>query len=288
MTRVLADPKVVLDGFRFPEGSRWHGGQLWWSDMHTGQVFTLRPEASDATEVLKLTDDQSSGLGWLPDGSMLVSGMLKRKVWRLSPGGDLSLHADLSALTAYPINDMLVDSSGRAYLGGFGYDLYGGGERHEASVYLIEPTGHVTVAVQDMSFPNGTVVLPGGRTMVIAESFARRLTAFDITEQGRLTSRRTWAELPPDGGPDGICVDVQGGIWVASPGGSQFFRVEEGGSVTDRVDVPGRMAVDCVLGGADGTTLYLLTSDSTAPTDTVGTRAGRIEAVNVPVPGAVS
>lgn len=288
MTTTREEPVVIVDGQRFPEGSRWHDGALWWSDMHTGQVFRLAEGSREPEEVLALEGDQSSGLGWLPDGSLLVSAMLERKVWRQWPDGRLSVHADLSGLTPYPVNDMLVDASGCAYLGSFGFDLYGGASRSEANLYLIQPSGQVTVAAGQMRFPNGTVIIPGSRTLVVGESFGRELTAFDIAGDGQLSARRVWAGLPEGTGPDGICVDTAGGIWVASPGSSEFFRVERGGRVTAGLKVPGRLAVDCVLGGASGTTLYLLTSNSSAPAQTVDARAGRIETVTVDIPGPVS
>lgn len=279
----MPEPTLIFSDLRFPEGARWHDGQLWFSDMHTGQVFSSHPAARTLEEVT-VVDDQPSGLGWLPDGSLLISCMTDRVVRRLGTDGVLRDFADVSRLTSAPINDLVTTSDGRTFLGGFGYDLYADAPQRPGPVFAIDVDGGVEVADDDMVFPNGSVVLPGTATLVVAETWAARLTAFDIDPDGRLVDKRVWASLPPGSTPDGICVDAQGAVWVSSIGTSQFFRVEAGGRVTRTIDVDGRCATDCVLGGPDGTTLFLLTSNSWQPSETT-VRAGRIEAVEVDVPG---
>lgn len=279
----MSDPSLIFSDLRFPEGARWHDGQLWFSDMHTGQVFRADPAARTLEEVV-VVDDQPSGLGWLPDGSMLISCMLDRVVRRLHPDGTLDDFADLSGLTAAPINDLVTDSAGRTFVGGFGYDLYADAPMRPGPVVRLDPDGRATVVEDDMVFPNGSVILPGTSTLVVAETWAARLTAFEIDADGSLSDKRVWAELPEGSTPDGLCVDAERGVWVSSIVTSTFMRVEEGGRVTRTVDVGTRCATDCVLGGPDGRTLYLLTANSWQPGETTG-REGRIESVRVDVPG---
>ena len=278
----MPEPSVIFSDLRFPEGARWHEGQLWFSDMHTGQVFTSDPAGRTLREVV-VVDDQPSGLGWLPDGSLLISCMLARKVRRLEAGGTLTTFADVSMHTSWPINDLVTSTDGRTFLGGFGYDLYGGSPQRPGPIFSIGPDGAVTSVETDMTFPNGSVILPGTSTLVVAETWGARLTAFDIDADGSLTHKRVWAELPSGSTPDGICVDAANAIWVSSIATSQFLRVTAGGTVTDTLSVVGRCATDCVLGGADGRTLFLLTSNSWQPAETV-VREGRVEAVRVDVP----
>lgn len=278
----MSEPSLIFSDLRFPEGARWHDDQLWFSDMHTGQVFRADP-ARRRLEEVAVVDDQPSGLGWLPDGSLLVSCMIDRKLRRLDPSGSLTEHADLSSLTVAPINDLVTDGHGRTFLGGFGYDLYADAPQRPGPIMRVDPDGSAVVVDDDMVFPNGAVILPGGSTLVVAETWAARLTAFDIDEDGSLRNKRVWAELPAGSTPDGICADAAGAVWVSSIATSQFLRVESGGRVTRTIEVPGRCATDCILGGPDGTTLFLLTSNSWQPTETT-TRQGRIEAVEVDVP----
>ena len=279
----MSEPSLIFSDLRFPEGARWHGNQLWFSDMHTGQVFRSKPAARTLEEVV-VVDDQPSGLGWLPDGSLLISCMLGRVVRRLDARGRLSVFADVSKYTDSPVNDLVTSPDGRTFLGGFGYDLYAGAPQRPGPIFSIAEDGKAAVVERDMTFPNGSVILPGTRTLVVAETWGARLTAFDITDDGGLASKRVWAELPPGSTPDGICVDAAGAVWVSSIVTSQFLRVEAGGRVTDTISVDGRCATDCVLGGADGTTLYLLTANSWQPNETTS-RQGRVEAVEVDVPG---
>jgi sugar lactone lactonase YvrE len=276
-------PSLIFSDLRFPEGARWHEDRLWFSDMHTGQVFKSNPAARTLEEVA-VVDDQPSGLGWLPDGSLLVSCMLSRRVRRVAADGSTNDFADLSGLTDAPINDLVTTPSGTTFLGGFGYDLYADAPQRPGPVFRIDPDGTPTVVEDDMVFPNGSVILPGTSTLVVAETWAARLTAFDVDDGGGLVGKRVWAELPEGSTPDGICVDAAGAVWVSSIATSRFYRVEQGGRITQTIAVGGRCATDCVLGGPGGTTLFLLTSNSWQPTETAG-REGRIEAVEVEVPG---
>ncbi len=286
MRITLDSASDVVTGIRFPEGNRWHDGRLWYSDMHTGEVFSIDP-ASDAGPRLEATvDGQSSGLGWLADGRLIVSSMESRTVVAVEHDGTTSVFADLSAVESSLVNDLVVDDvTGRTYIGAFGYDLYGGEELRPGPLYVIEQDGSVRLAANGLVFPNSANVLPGTRTLVVSETWAHRLTAFDIAPDGSLSGRRQWAALPDGVTPDGSTVDAEGAIWVCSVDTGEFLRVLEGGEVTDRIDAPGRCAIDCALGGPDGRTLYLATADSYDPATTARTRAGRISAVRVGVPG---
>jgi sugar lactone lactonase YvrE len=275
----VPEPSVIFSDLRFPEGARWHDDQLWFSDMHTGQVFRSDPAARRLQEVV-VVDDQPSGLGWLPDDSLLISCMLGRKVSRFDADTGLSVFADVSSLTDAPVNDLVTDDVGRTFLGGFGYDLYGDAPQQPGPIFRIDSDGTPTLVENDMVFPNGSVFLPGTSTLVVAETWAARPTAFEVDDAGALVDKRVWAELPSGSTPDGICVDAAGGVWVSSITTSQFLRVEAGGRVTQTITVGDRCATDCVLGGPDETTLFLLTSNSWQPSETTS-RAGRIEAVEV-------
>ncbi|PZE68750.1 gluconolactonase [Curtobacterium sp. MCBD17_021] len=276
----------VVTGIRFPEGNRWYRGRLWYSDMHTGEVFSIDPGTEDGPRLETTVDGQSSGLGWLPDGRLVVSAMESRTVVAVDAAGTTSVFADLSATEPSLLNDLVVDpESGRTYIGAFGYDLYGGEELRPGPLYVIDPDGSSRLAADGLVFPNSANVLPGTRTLVVSETWGGRLTAFDIEPDGSLTGRREWAALPDGVTPDGSTVDSEGAIWVCSVDTGEFLRVVEGGEVTDRIDAPGLCAIDCALGGPDGRTLYLATADSYDPATTAQTRAGRISAVQVAVPG---
>ncbi len=282
--QVHTKPTVVFEGLRFPEGARWHEHRLWFSDMHTGEIFRADLETGQGPEVVTHVDDQPSGLGWLQDGSMLISSMQRRLVLRDDLHGNQSVYADLSALTQAPINDMVIDTTGTAYVGGFGYDLYSGAPQQPGPIFALTPDAPPRLVEADMVFPNGSVILPATRTLVVAETWAARLTAFDIADDGTLRSKRLWADLPEGSTPDGLCVDLDGGIWASCISNGRYVRVAAGGQVTDVVEVPGRSPADCVLGGPDGRTLFLLTSNSWQPSET-HVREGRVEAVTVDVPG---
>ena len=287
MHTTIESATEVVSGIRFPEGNRWHDGRLWYSDMHTGEVFSVDPGSPDARPRLETTiDGQSSGLGWLADGRLIVSAMNSRTIQVVRPDGTNEPFADLSSIEPSLLNDLVVDAStGRTYVGAFGYDLYGGEELRPGPLYVVDQDGSARLAADGLVFPNSANVLPGTRTLVVSETWGGRLTAFDIEPDGSLTGRREWAALPEGVTPDGSTVDAEGAIWVCSVDTGEFLRVVEGGEVTDRIDAPGRCAIDCALGGPDGRTLYLATADSYDPATTAETHAGRISAVRVPVSG---
>jgi sugar lactone lactonase YvrE len=274
----MARREVVFDGLRFPEGCRWHDGRLWFSDMHTGTLYSADPESADL-RIEFTVDARLSGMDWLPDGTLVVSSMLDRLILRRRPGADVEVHADLSGVTPDPINDLVVDRAGRIIVGGFGYDLYGGGEQQPGPLIGVDPDGGIEVLADDLVFPNGMVLLSDG-TLVVAETWGERLTAFDIAESGELQNRRVWATLPAGSTPDGICRDADDSVWVSSIVDGHFLRVREGGELVDSIDLQGRLAVDCILGGDDGRTLLMSTANSFQPDETE-VREGRIERVRL-------
>lgn len=274
------DVRVLLDGLAFGEGPRWRGGRLWLSDMHDHRVLTVAPDGRAETVVR--VPECPSGLGWLPDGTLLVVSMRDRRVLRLEDG-ELRVHADLSHLAPYHTNDMVVSPEGRAYVGNFGFAL-GRGAPRPTVLLAVEPGGAARVVADDLSFPNGMVLTPDGRTLVVAETFAARLTAFDVAADGSLSRRRVWAAVEGSF-PDGICLDAEGAIWIASPMTREAIRVREGGEVAERVRFD-RMAIACMLGGDDRRTLFVLTSHTTDEDEAPRLRSARVEALQVDVPGA--
>jgi sugar lactone lactonase YvrE len=274
--------EVVLDGFMFPEGPRWHNGRLVFSDMHGHRVVSLDVDRAQAETVCEMPA-QPSGLGWLPDGRMLVVSMTDRRVLRQEADGTLVEHADLSSLAPWWCNDMVVDAQGRAFVGNFGFDMYGGGTPCKTNVVRVEPDGSAVSAADDLGFPNGMVITPDGATLIVGESFGA-LTAFSIADDGTLADRREFAR--PEGAvPDGICLDAEGAVWIACPMSNRCLRIAEGGAVLDEVTT-GRGTFACMLGGDDRTTLFVCTADDHAPDAARAKPTGRIEAVRVDVPGA--
>lgn len=273
--------KTLIDGLCFPEGPRWHDGRFYFSDMHDLKVIAC--DLSGKREVVCEVPNRPSGLGWLPDGRMIVVSMRDRKLLRLDCDG-LKSHADLSALASFDCNDMVVDGAGRAYVGNFGFDLHAGAQPKFAELVLVTADGKARVVANEMRFPNGAVVTPDGRTLVVGESTGRRLSAFDIQSDGSLTNRRVWAELG-DAIPDGIALDAEGAIWVACPTAHECIRVREGGEVVERIKVS-TDAFACALGGSGRRTLFIATAPNADPADCVAKRQGKIEITEVEVPGA--
>ncbi|WP_460854795.1 SMP-30/gluconolactonase/LRE family protein [Nocardiopsis coralliicola] len=288
------EASVVLDGYSFLEGPRWHGGRLWLSDFYTGQVVAAGEQGP--VEVMAAVPEQPSGLGFLPDGRVLIVSMRDRRILVRAESGELSEYADLSAQAPGLLNDLIVDGAGRAYVGNFGFDLMGGAPMRSASLLRVDPDGTVATAAEDLVFPNGMAILPGG-VLLVAETFGGRITAFDTVGDGTLHGRREWARFGPlpqtddagaagaqlPVGPDGICADAEGAVWVADALHNRAVRVREGGEITDEIR-PGTGVFACMLGGSDGRTLYLCTAPSFAEHERRATREARLLAVRVDVP----
>jgi sugar lactone lactonase YvrE len=250
----MTDITALVTGRTFLEGPRWHDGALFVSDMH-GDVVLRVTEQGDVSTVVEI--EQPSGLGWLPDGSLLICAMARRCVMRFD-GSRLVVHANLSSLAPFEINDMCVDHNGHAFVGQFGYDMWGGGTPAEAPLLRVDPDGTAREVADDLRMANGMVITADQSTLLVAESWGKRITGFDLANDGALSNRRVWAEL--DDYPDGIGIDAEDGVWVASPVSDRFTRVVAGGEVTAVVDTPERHAIACAVGGAGGNTLYMLTS----------------------------
>lgn len=261
---------TVVSGLSFTECPRWHGGRLWFSDFYTQQVYSIKSDGSDLKVELSVPA-QPSGLGWLPDGRLLVVSMRDRKIMRREGNGELVVHADIAAhVTGHP-NDMIVDRHGRAYVGNFGFDLMGGGAIAPTVLLRVDMDGSVHTAADEMWFPNG-MVITSSNTLVVNETLGNRMSAFDIAADGNLINRRTFAkfgELPDfvDVGtalqqgqiavaPDGNCIDAEDAVWIADAIGGRVMRVREGGEVTDEIR-PGTGVFACGLGGESGRTLYM-------------------------------
>jgi len=270
---------VFADDFVFLEGPRWRGDKLWTSDMHGHAVYTLTMDGQ-RTKVIDVPG-QPSGLGFLPDGTPLIVSMHDRKLMKLIDG-KLELHADLSTLCPYEINDMVVDKKGNAYIGNIGFNIFKKEKFKPTNFVLVTPDGAAREVATDLHVPNGPVITPDGKTLIVAESWAKRLTAFTIDADGSLSDRRVFADLG-DAAPDGICLDAEGAVWLAAFNQDNFLRVLEGGEVTHRVKVVDRYPVACTLGGPDGRTLFGLTYQGSIQDIGAGKAASRIEIATVDV-----
>lgn len=273
---------IFIPGLSFPEDPRWHDGQLWFSDF--GHRLVRKADASGAlTEVVRV-EASPSGLGWLPDGTLLVVSMGDRRLLRARADGSLTTHADLASFAPQPCNDMAVSASGNAYVGHMGFDLFARPPKvAPASLLLVRPDGSASVAADELLLPNGTVITPDGRTLIVAETVGRRLTAFTIADDGSLGERRLFAALPGRS-PDGIALDAEGAIWVADAASNECVRVREGGTITDVVTATQRCFA-CALGGPDGRTLFLCTAAGFSA-EVLARNTGAIEHVEVAVPAA--
>lgn len=280
----MTAPALLLGGLAFAEAPRWHDGALWFSDFFLQQV--LRVDAQGRTEVMAALPNQPSGLGWAPDGRLLVVSMLDHRLMRLDPGGLVTV-AELGAFATGPCNDMVVDARGGAYIGNFGFDLFAEPVvRRSAALVYVAPDGVARIAAEGLEFPNGAVITPDGRTLIVAETYGRRLTAFRIAADGSLHDRRVWAALDKIA-PDGICLDAEGAVWVASPRGNEFVRVREGGAIAERIACE-QQAIACALGGADGKRLFMISGKVRPREPSLADRAGRITWIDVAVPAAAS
>ena len=301
MPPTTAAPKPLREiatGLSFLEGPRWHDGRLWVSDFYTHRVLTVDDDGR--LETVAEVPAQPSGLGWLPDGRLLIVSMRDRCVLRRETDGRLVVHADLSGIATGHCNDMVVDAKGRAWVGNFGFDLMNDAPLAPADLACVQPDGQVSVAARGLYFPNGSMVTPDGRTLIVGESFGNRISAFAIGEDGQLGPRRDWAvfgplptlyqapsTLPPrQVAPDGAALDAEGAVWVADARGRRVLRVAEGGAILQEIRTGDQGVFACALGGADRRTLYLCVApDSSAQKRSVA-REAALWATEVSVPGA--
>jgi len=262
---------TLSDGGAFFEGPRWRDGRWWVSDFYRHGIYTVDPDGTE-TQVAEVPA-QPSGLGWLPDGTLLVVAMKDHAVLRVGADGRTEVHADLAPFGVRgPCNDMVVSATGHAYVGSFGFDLMAGEDPTPSPIYGISPEGMATVAADGLHFPNGSVISPDGSTLIVGETMGCRYTAFTIEDDGSLSDRRVWGQMAPTPpmagfaetlgavtvGPDGCALDAEDHIWAADAIGARVIRVAPGGAIVDEIPAPeGMGAFACMLGGDDGRTLLV-------------------------------
>ncbi|MFI5801072.1 SMP-30/gluconolactonase/LRE family protein [Streptomyces sp. NPDC051677] len=288
----------MAEGFTYLEGPRWHEGRLWFVDFYTHTVNALNSDGS--VEQIAVVPQQPSGLGWLPDGRMLVVSMKDRKVLRQESDGTLVEHADIWQHCGGHANDMVVATNGQAYVGNFGFDLMGGADHQDATIVLVNPDGTSQVVADGLAFPNGMVITPDDRTLLVNELFGNRVSAFDIREDGTLGPRRDWASFGDLGDepsverrlaaativPDGLTMDTEGAVWIADCVNQRAARIAEGGKILDEVSTSPDGVFAVALGGEDGRTLFLCAAPDFDETARTNAREARMLAVEVDVPHA--
>jgi sugar lactone lactonase YvrE len=274
MTTTVDGLSQLATGFCFGEGPRWFEGLLWFSDMLGEAVHTVDLRGSLTT--LPLPGHTPSGLAFRPDGALLIASGGNRQLLRYD-GETVTAIADLSDIAPADLGDMVIDDAGRAYVGS--QALHGG------LILRVDPDNTVSVVAEDLDFPNGMVITDDRKTLIVAESIGRRLTAFSIGDAGQLFDRRVFAD-GLDGPPDGISLDAEGGVWTSMTLAHQFERVVAGGQVTHRIEIGGRAAIACTLGGPARRTLFMLSSTDAYPERLIGTRLSRLDTVTVDTAGA--
>lgn len=277
---------TLVDNLTFPEGPRWKKDRLYFSDFFTHKVISVDLDGN--SETVATVPNQPSGLGWLPDGTLLIVSMIDQKLLALKNDA-LEEVADCSELATFYCNDMIVNKNGNAYIGNFGFNTHANEDPKSTNLILVRPGEEPVIAADNLFFPNGTVISEDSKTLVIGESYAARLTAFDINDDGSLSNRRIWADLSQikEGYrpvPDGICMDEEGAIWLASPSTSEVLRVKEGAILLDTLPVETN-AYACVLGGEDRKTLFVCTSGGSDKNSCIKNREGKIEIIDVDIPG---
>jgi sugar lactone lactonase YvrE len=278
----MPDPKPLLTGLVFPESPRWHGDRLWLADWGAQEIIAV--DLGGKSEVVDRVASFPFSIDWLPDGRLLVISAAERRLLREGPDGSLAPHTDLSGLSAWPWNEIVVDGRGNIYVNNIGFD-FPAGEFAPGIIALVTPDGSARFVAGDVAFPNGMAVTPDNATLIVAESYANRLTAFDIAADGTLSRRRVWADLPGDH-PDGICLDADGAVWYADVANKHCVRVAEGGEVLQSV-VLDRGCFACILGGPGGRTLFAVTNQWAGTSAMYGeSPAGQVVAVQAPAPAA--
>jgi sugar lactone lactonase YvrE len=279
----MPEPKTLLTGLVFGEQPRWHEDRLWFSDWGTQDVIAVDLEGN--SEVILHGPAFPLCVDWLPDGRLLVVSAREGRLLRREPDGSLVTHGDLSAVSQPPAgNELVVDGRGNAYVNGGGFDLMAGEEFAPGIVALVSPDGSARQVADGIAFPNGMLVTPDGTTLIVAESYAKRLTAFEIASDGSLSNRRVWADLG-DGVPDGICLDAENAIWYGDVPNQRCVRVAEGGEVLQSVELD-RGCFACALGGADRSTLFMMATEWKGPAGMFdGPPTGQVLSVEAPAPG---
>lgn len=272
----MTEPEVLLDGVVFGESPRWHDGRLWFSDWGANQVIAL--DDSGKPEVMATVPSFPMCIDFLPDGRLLIVDSANQRLLRQEPGGELVTHAELGGISTKPWNDIVVDAHGNAYVNCINFD-FPGGEYAPGLIALVRPDGTTAKVADDLAFPNGMAVTPDGGTLIVAESYAERLTAYRIGLDGLLKDRREWASTPGDH-PDGICVDAEGAVWLADVGKQHCLRVREGGEVLATVDLD-RGAFACVLSREESPRLLIVGQRWGGDEE----RSGRVCSVPAPAQG---
>jgi sugar lactone lactonase YvrE len=281
--------RLVLDGLHMPECPRWHDDTLWFTDIWGHQVLRLGP-GGEKILVHELPDaEDPAGLGWLPDGRLLVVGMLGRVVYRLDDDG-VAVHADLRTMTRFPLNDMIVADDGTAYVSGFGWDVWGDTSAYaDNDLIRIRPDGRADVAAASMMAPNGIALTGDGKTLVVAEPAGGRLSRFTVTSDGALSDRIVVPLEKAPGAdfvtPDGICLDADGAVWAADPLGRRVIHVGEDGAIGPVIAFDEGHPLACVLGGPERRTLFIAVGAATSKGDRPPRPGGRLVATTVEVPG---
>jgi len=278
----MPDLQTLLTGLAFGESPRWHEDRLWLSDMGTHEVVAVDLDGN--SEVIAHVPGMPMGTGWLPDGQMLIVSARDGRLLRRAPDGSLVTHADLTSLADHPWSDMVVDGRGNAYVGNIGFD-FPVGEFATGTLALVSPDGSARRVAAGLSFPNGVAVTPDNTTLILAESYASRLTAFDIAADGSLSGQRMWADLGR-GVPDGICLDAEGAVWYGDVPNKRCVRVREGGAVLQTIDLD-RGCFACMLGGAGKRTLFMVAAEfsGTAGMAAGAPRTGQVLTVQAPAAG---
>ncbi len=279
----MPEPQILLTGLAIGESPRWHEDRLWFSNWGTQEIVAVDLEGN--SEVMaRVPTTLPFSIDWLPDGRLLVVSGPEALLLRGEPDGSLVIHADLSGLAA-GWNEIVVDGRGKAYVNGGSFDFATGAGMESGVVALVYPDGTVRQVADNIAFGNGMAITPDGSTLVVAESWARRLSAFDIAADGSLSNRRVWADLG-DGPPDGICVDAEGAVWFADVPNKRCVRVREGGEVLQTIELD-RGCFACMLGGPDGRTLFMLAAEWAGMKNMDDSaRTGRLLVAEAPAPGA--
>jgi sugar lactone lactonase YvrE len=276
-------PRTLLTGLVVGESPRWHDGRLWFSNWGAQEVIAVDPDGNSEV-VVRVPTTLPFCIDWLPDGRLLIVSGPEGLVLRREPDGALVTHADLRGLSPYPWNEIVVDGQGAIYVNGAGFDLMGGGRPAPGRIALITADGTAAEVAGGIAFPNGMAITPDNETLIVADSYGKCLTAFDIAGDGSLSNRRVWAAL--DGHPDGICIDAESAVWYAEVPGRRCVRVREGGEALERVELD-RGGFACMLGGADGKTLFIVAAEWNGPDAMVdGARTGQLLACPAPAAGA--